>query len=159
MTSFGARSRRRSAFVAPGFLLILSGWSLFAQVAPAAPVVASAPETVGPVVPGKFTDVTAASGVRFIGVAWHTSHKYLLETMGSGVAVFDYDNDGLLDLFFVNGAPLDDPMAKDAIPEKRSPKVEPVIPPAQGRHLRRRDRKIRVEGCWIWDGSRRRRLR
>ena len=37
--------------------------------------------------------------------------------MGSGVAVFDYDNDGLLDLFFVNGAPLGDPMAKDAIPE------------------------------------------
>ena len=72
-------------------------------------------------VSGKFTDVTAAGGVHFSGVASHTSHKYLMETMGSGVAVFDYDNDGLLDLFFVNGAPLDDPMAKDAIPEKRSP--------------------------------------
>ncbi len=42
--------------------------------------------------------------------------------MGSGVAVFDYDNDGRLDLFFVNGAPLDDPMQKGAIPQKRSPK-------------------------------------
>ncbi len=72
------------------------------------------------IIPGKFTDVTSASGVRFSAVASHTSHKYLLETMGSGVAVFDYDNDGLLDLFLVNGAPLDDPTAKNTIPEKRS---------------------------------------
>jgi len=76
----------------------------------------------GPIVPGRFTDITVPSGIRFTGVASHTSHKYLMETMGSGVAVFDYDNDGLLDIFFVNGAPLDDPMAKDAIPEKRSAK-------------------------------------
>jgi hypothetical protein len=122
MTSFSTRLRRRSAFGTRGLLLMLSGWSSSAQVVPAAPVAAPAPEIAGPIIPGKFTDVTAASGVRFIGVASHTSHKYLLETMGSGVAVFDYDNDGLLDLFFVNGAPFDDPMAKDAIPEKRSPK-------------------------------------
>ena len=121
MTNFSTRSRRRSAFGTHGLLLILGGSNLFAQVVPAAPIVAPAPKIAGPVVPGKFTDVTAARGVRFIGVASHTSHKYLLETMGSGVAVFDYDNDGLLDLFFVNGAPLDDPTAKDAIPEKRSP--------------------------------------
>jgi enediyne biosynthesis protein E4 len=121
MTSVGTRSQRRSAFATLG-LLMLSGWNSSGQVAPAVPVVAPQHEIAGPIVPGKFTDVTAASGVRFIGVASHTSHKYLLETMGSGVAVFDYDNDGLLDLFFVNGAPLDDPMAKDAIPEKRSPK-------------------------------------
>jgi hypothetical protein len=94
-----------------------------AQVIPAAPSAAVAPGSVAaPIVPGKFTDVTAASGVRFVGVASHTSHKYLLETMGSGVAVFDYDNDGLLDLFFVNGAPVGDPMAQDTIPEKLSPK-------------------------------------
>jgi enediyne biosynthesis protein E4 len=122
MTSFSTRLRRRSAFVTPGLILILSGWNSSAQVAPAAPIVAPAPKIAGPVIPGRFTDVTAPSGVHFIGVASQTSHKYLLETMGSGVAVFDYDNDGLLDLFFVNGAPLDDPMAKDAIPEKRSPK-------------------------------------
>jgi len=41
--------------------------------------------------------------------------------MGSGVAVFDYDNDGLLDLFFVNGAALADPMAKGAVPQKSGP--------------------------------------
>jgi hypothetical protein len=79
-------------------------------------------EPKAPITPGKFTDITAVSGVHFAGVASHTSHKYLIETMGSGVATFDSDNDGLLDLFFVNGAPLTDPTAKDVIPKKASPK-------------------------------------
>ena len=42
--------------------------------------------------------------------------------MGPGVALFDYDNDGRLDIFVVNGAPLTDPMAKGAIPQKTGPK-------------------------------------
>ena len=70
---------------------------------------------------GHFVDTTLAAGITFMSVASHTSHKYLLETMGSGVATFDYDNDGLLDLFFVNGAPLQDPTAKGTVPAKRSP--------------------------------------
>jgi hypothetical protein len=37
-----------------------------------------------------------------------TPNKYLIETMGGGVAVFDFDNDGRLDIFFVNGASLKD---------------------------------------------------
>jgi hypothetical protein len=73
-------------------------------------------------VPGLFVDVTAASNVHFTAVASHTSKKYLMETMGSGVALLDYDNDGLLDIFFVNGAPLSDPTAKGTIPQKASEK-------------------------------------
>lgn len=38
-----------------------------------------------------------------------TPQKYLLETMGGGVAVLDYDNDGLLDVFLVNGGKLESP--------------------------------------------------
>ncbi len=71
-------------------------------------------------VPGNFIDTAAASGIKFKDVASHTSKKYLLETMGSGVATFDYDNDGLLDIFFVNGAPLIDPSPKGTIPQKKS---------------------------------------
>jgi len=48
--------------------------------------------------------------------------KYLLETMGSGVALFDYDNDDRLDIFFANGARIDDPTPKGTIPKKDGPK-------------------------------------
>jgi hypothetical protein len=42
--------------------------------------------------------------------------------MGGGVAIFDYDNDGRMDLFFTNGAALRDSMRKDDQPDKREPK-------------------------------------
>lgn len=70
----------------------------------------------------KFTDVTSALGLKFQNMASHTSRKYLLETMGSGVALFDYDNDGRLDIFAVNGAPLKNPTSKGTIPQKTGPK-------------------------------------
>jgi hypothetical protein len=70
---------------------------------------------------GSFVDITAKSHIAFVGQASHTPKKYLIETMGSGVAMFDYDNDGLLDLFFVNGAPLGNPQTKGTIPQKTGP--------------------------------------
>ncbi len=70
---------------------------------------------------GQFIDVTEASGIRFVGRASHTSKKYLPETMGSGVALFDFDNDGRLDIFFVNGAPISDPTPPGTIPKKGGP--------------------------------------
>lgn len=72
--------------------------------------------------PGKFIDITSASGVRFQHLASHTPKKYLLETMGSGVALFDYDNDGRLDIFLINGAPLADPTSRRTIPQKSGAK-------------------------------------
>jgi hypothetical protein len=72
--------------------------------------------------PLTFTDISAPSGVNFTHAASKTSSKYLLETMGGGVAIFDYDNDGRMDLFFTNGAALKDPMGKDDLPDKTQPK-------------------------------------
>ena len=74
------------------------------------------------IVPAKFEDVTAHAGIDFRYQSSHTAKKYLIETMGSGVALFDYDNDGRLDIFFVNGAPITDPTPKGTVPQKSGPK-------------------------------------
>ncbi len=42
--------------------------------------------------------------------------------MSSRVAMLDYNNDGFLDLFFVNGAALRDPMPANAKPDKSDPR-------------------------------------
>src|SRR5467141_2846013 len=83
---------------------------------------ASTPQASPLGTPGKFVDITARSGINFRYQASHTSKKYLPETMGAGVALFDYDNDGLLDIFLVNGAPLADPTPKGTIPQKTGSK-------------------------------------
>jgi enediyne biosynthesis protein E4 len=55
----------------------------------------SAPSTV------RFTDIRKAAGITFVQDSTETDEKYYLETMGTGVAWIDYDQDGLLDLYFV----------------------------------------------------------
>jgi hypothetical protein len=70
----------------------------------------------------EFVDVTRAVGIDFSQDGSATSNKYLLETMGGGVAVFDYDNDGRLDVFFTNGAKLADPMPPGKAPDKSEPR-------------------------------------
>ena len=71
--------------------------------------------------PGKFVDVTNTVGINFLHKSSPTSKKYLPETMGAGVALFDYDNDGLLDIYLVNGAPIADPSTPGTIPKKNGP--------------------------------------
>jgi hypothetical protein len=50
----------------------------------------------------RFTDVTEKSGVRFVHTNGITPNKFMPETMGGGVATFDYDGDGRPDILFVN---------------------------------------------------------
>ena len=53
-----------------------------------------------------FTAVTEEAGIQFQHVDGRSGQRYFLETVGSGVAFFDYDDDGLLDIYFVNSADL-----------------------------------------------------
>lgn len=79
----------QSARVVCGFLLLLILWSGALR--------ADSP---------RFVDVTASSGIDFRHVHGGTGKKYFVETMGSGVAFLDYNNDGWLDVFAVNGGTL-----------------------------------------------------
>jgi hypothetical protein len=54
--------------------------------------------------PIRFVDVARQAGIRFLHENAASSEKYLIETMGSGCAWIDYDQNGLFDLYLVNGA-------------------------------------------------------
>jgi enediyne biosynthesis protein E4 len=60
-------------------------------------------------------EVKAARGLDFVLQNSPTAQKYLIETMPGGVALLDYNNDGLLDIFLVNGGRITNPMV---VPER-----------------------------------------
>ena len=74
-------------------LACAAGWALVAALAGAM--------TSGPI---RFEDVSQKAGIGFASNSSPTPNKNQPETMVSGVALIDYDNDGLLDIYFVNGA-------------------------------------------------------
>lgn len=51
-------------------------------------------------------DVTKEAGINFKHIHGGSGERYYVETMGSGCAFLDYDNDGDLDIYLINGAPL-----------------------------------------------------
>ena len=69
-----------------------------------------------------FVDVTAAAGIGFRHLNSATSSKYLIETVTGGIGFLDYDNDGWLDIYCVNGAQLSDPQPDGRPLEKTDPK-------------------------------------
>src|SRR5205823_8774809 len=58
-------------------------------------------------IPVRYKDVRQQAGITFKQDSTQTEEKYYLETMGTGVGWIDYDQDGLMDLFFIQSAATD----------------------------------------------------
>jgi hypothetical protein len=74
---------------------------LAAPFALAALALLAASPALGPIA---FEEISERAGVHFVSNSSPTSLKHQPETMVAGAAVFDYDGDGYLDIYFVNGA-------------------------------------------------------
>jgi hypothetical protein len=105
---------RSSFYLAAGILLTAAVFGLVwrqhqvsgphTPLSPAGPLATKAapPE---PSIRIHFSDLASASGIPFRHIDGRTPMHYLSETVGSGVAWLDYDQDGYLDLFLVQGGP------------------------------------------------------
>ncbi len=89
------------------FLLqVLAG--LLASVCWTVAQIASAPATPAPIAIANFTDIAGKAGLAMTNVfGGVNTKKYIIETTGTGVAIFDYDNDGWPDIFLANGTTLE----------------------------------------------------
>jgi hypothetical protein len=88
---------RASSFLAPKMLLPWLGPRQSKQLQDIFPAVAL-PSAI------RFEDIAQNAGVHFVTENCPTPEKHQPETMPAGVALFDYDGDGLLDIYLVNGA-------------------------------------------------------
>ncbi len=92
-------SRKRSFAKTTGIVLTLLLISLAGTSCDA--FAQAATKTQDPPIPVRYTDIRKAAGITFVQDSTQTDEKYYLETMGTGVAWIDYDQDGLMDLDFV----------------------------------------------------------
>jgi hypothetical protein len=56
--------------------------------------------------PIQWREVTAQTGISFVHTDGSSGRRYIVETVSCGLATFDYDGDGDIDIYFLNGSPL-----------------------------------------------------
>ena len=56
--------------------------------------------------PIQLRDVSRQTGITFVHTDGSSGRRYIVETVSSGLATFDFNGDGKIDIFFLNGAPL-----------------------------------------------------
>ena len=88
-------------------VLIAVGVAFSARKADAQQLAKAQKTSVPPPITVRYTDVRKAAGITFLQDSTQTEQKYYLETMGTGVGWIDYDQDGLMDLYFVQSAATD----------------------------------------------------
>jgi len=122
MNSF---ARNNKVWIAAGVLVVVAAaWvsidrSLTTTPASApAPARAPAPASAPHPSPIQLHDVTAETGITFQHTDGSSGRHYIVETVSSGLATLDYDGDGLIDIYFPNGAPL--PGAKPDRPPRHA---------------------------------------
>ena len=86
--------RRRWRHCVAGSCLVSLSWLA---------LLTAAAEAAGPIV---FRDMLSASGISFRHTDGSSGQRYIVETVTAGLATFDYNGDGLIDIYFLNGAPL-----------------------------------------------------
>jgi hypothetical protein len=138
MTQPTTRPARENSFVRPfirlaGLFLVMAGFVSGCKSKPAAsstqsvstespgaesptPARTSIYAPARPSGPVSFTDITAQAGIHFKHNSGAFGKKYLPETMGSGVCVLDYDNDGWQDILFVNSMDWPEHKTSNSVP-------------------------------------------
>ena len=91
MIMFVSESMRHLAFVLVGVVVVL------------VLAITCFGETAGPII---LTDVTQNTDIDFIHTDGSHGQYYIMETVCAGLALFDYDGDGYIDIYLLNGAPL-----------------------------------------------------
>jgi enediyne biosynthesis protein E4 len=101
LTSFSPRRYQPIRRLRCAVILLLCGLFCHAQAL-------EAPAKAPPDPIANFTDIADKAGLTMQNVfGGVTTKKYIIETTGTGVAIFDYDNDGWPDIFIVNGTKLE----------------------------------------------------
>jgi hypothetical protein len=102
----GPGTKKGIRFAAHAIALLALG-AVIASTSHVSPSLGQTPKPQSTTITVRYTDVRKAAGITFLQDATATEEKYYLETMGTGVAWLDYDQDGLMDLFFVQSAATD----------------------------------------------------